>query len=241
MRSFAVFDIDGTLIRWQLYHSLVDELAHLGVVAENDYAELKNSRMTWKRREHPNTFQEYQSVVVKVFSRSLEKINEEEFKKAVDSVYERYKDQVYTYTRDLITKLKSENYLLFAISGSHQEIIQKLATHYGFDEAIGNTYEKIDGKFTGKHQDIVGRKPELLKQLVKNHGASYQGSVAIGDSASDASLLKIVEEPTAFNPDSGLLKIAQSNDWPIVIERKNVVYELKKQGSKYELVTTNPE
>ena len=29
-RPFAVFDIDGTLIRWQLYHSIADTLARLG-------------------------------------------------------------------------------------------------------------------------------------------------------------------------------------------------------------------
>ncbi len=26
-QPFAVFDIDGTIIRWQLYHALADELA----------------------------------------------------------------------------------------------------------------------------------------------------------------------------------------------------------------------
>ena len=33
-RPFAVFDIDGTIIRWQLYHALADELASLRIDRE---------------------------------------------------------------------------------------------------------------------------------------------------------------------------------------------------------------
>src|SRR5688500_7222628 len=67
----------------------------------------------------------------------------------VQEVFDEYKDQTYTYTRDLIKDLKAKGYFLLAISGSHQEIIQKLAQHHGFDGAVGATFEQIDGKFSG--------------------------------------------------------------------------------------------
>ena len=42
----------------------------------------------------------------------------QDFDEIVERVFEKYKDQVYRYTRDLIRELKSQDYLLFAISGS---------------------------------------------------------------------------------------------------------------------------
>ena len=31
-RPFAVFDIDGTLIRWQLYHAVADDMAKQNII-----------------------------------------------------------------------------------------------------------------------------------------------------------------------------------------------------------------
>ncbi|MBX4191162.1 hypothetical protein KW794_03685, partial [Candidatus Saccharibacteria bacterium] len=49
-RPFAVFDIDGTLIRWQLYHSTADTLARLGHIEPKLHQTIKDARMVWKRR-----------------------------------------------------------------------------------------------------------------------------------------------------------------------------------------------
>jgi phosphoserine phosphatase len=39
-KRFAVFDLDGTLVRWQLYHALVDRLAKKGYLGEGVEATL---------------------------------------------------------------------------------------------------------------------------------------------------------------------------------------------------------
>ncbi len=227
-QPFAVFDIDGTLIRWQLYHSLVDELGKLSAINPDDMETIKRSRMIWKERRHADTFNEYQQTLVQIFHKNLPLIHAERFDKAATAVFERYKDQVYTFTRDLIAELKEKNYLLFVVSGSQHEIISKLANYYGFDDAIGNTYERVDGKFTGQHEHVVENKPEALKKLIAKHEASMSGSLAIGDSASDAPLLEMVEKPIAFNPDKALYEHARSKDWPIVKKKKKAVYKNKK-------------
>lgn len=236
-KPFAVFDIDGTLIRWQLYHSLVDELGKQTMIDVADMREIKESRMNWKKRS--DTFSQYQSKLVEVFHKNLQRIPPSAFDKAVDAVFDRYKDQVYTYTRDLIAQLKRDGYVLFAISGSHQEMIKKLADHYGFDDAVGNAYERTAKGFTGKHQYIVDHKPQVLEKLIDKHGVTKRGSLAIGDSGSDVSLLEMVENPIAFNPDQTLYETAAKNGWPIVIERKNVTYRLEQRDGAYQLTPTN--
>ena len=235
-RPFAVFDIDGTLIRWQLYHAIVTELAKQGHLSDEAYARIRDSRSQWKARSHSESFKEYEGTLISVYHEALTNLATEAFMSAVDVVFEEYKDQVYAYTRDLVRSLKQSGYMLFTISGSQNEIIQKLAAYYGFDEAIGNTYAQKAGKFTGEHGHVVENKAELLNQLVKKHGLSFTGSIAVGDSGSDIAMLELVENPIAFNPDQTLLATAKKQGWKIVVERKNVVYELEKRDGRYLLV-----
>lgn len=232
-QPFAVFDIDGTLIRWQLYHSIVEELAKQGHIDQQEYQRIKTSRMTWKNRQHENTFSEYQSTLVEVFHDSLKQLPTDKFDIAIQNVFETYKDQVYTYTRDLIQDLKNQGYLLFAISGSHHEIVQLLAKYYGFDEAVGNSYDRKDGVFTGAHQFVVERKPELLHELIDKHQTTLENSIAVGDSGSDINMLELVQKPIAFNPDITLFKYAKTSGWSIVLERKNVIYKLERGDDRY--------
>jgi HAD superfamily hydrolase (TIGR01490 family) len=234
MKKFAVFDIDGTLIRWQLYHAIADTLARRGHIKPASYVAMKNARMAWKKRTG-GSFKDYELQVIGVYEAVLKTLNFEQLDEAIDDVFEEYKDQVYTYTRDLITKLKVKEYSLFAISGSQTEIVAKIAEYYGFDDYVGTIYERLDDKFTGSK--IIGsrNKNSALDEMVKKHGVSYQKSMGIGDSYSDISMLKLVEHPIAFNPEESLFRHAKTNGWKIVVERKNVIYELNKIGDSYGL------
>lgn len=111
-----------------------------------------------------------------------------------------------------------------------------LAEYYGFDDYGGSEYEVINGHFTGKKALLKKeRKPEYLKELVAKHGASYDGSIAVGDSESDIPMLEAVEHPIAFNPTKLLFDHARAQGWKIVVERKNVVYEMEPTERAYRL------
>src|SRR6266550_3580667 len=103
MRKFAVFDIDGTLIRWQLYHAIADTLAAKGNIDPEVYKTMKQARMAWKRRSG-GSFRDYERQVIEVYEAVLTTLSFEQFESAIEAVFEEYKDQVYTYTRDLIAK-----------------------------------------------------------------------------------------------------------------------------------------
>jgi HAD superfamily hydrolase (TIGR01490 family) len=236
-RPFAVFDIDGTVIRWQLYHAIGDELAKEGKIDPGAFDNVRRARMSWKKRTE--SFQQYERELVKVFDNSLTNLRSSDFLKAADKVFERYKEQTYTYTRDLIKELKSQNYLLFAISGSPAEIVAKFADFYGFSDFAGTNFKTKDGYFTGVKELSIGKKPELLQKLIDKHGADLGGSLAVGDSEGDVGMLEMVERPIAFNPSKQLFSEAKTKGWKVVIERKNVVYELGPDNGSYILAKTN--
>ncbi len=232
LSKFAVFDIDGTLIRWQLYHALVDRLAKQGHLGEGTYEKLQKARMDWKVRNSDEGFYEYEDELIRIFGESVEGLSVEIFKAATEEIFEQYKNQVYTYTRDLIAKLKSEGYFLIAISGSHQELVEKIARYYGFDDFVGTAYARDGAKLKSEVFVAAHHKKELLEQMVRKHNLDLNNSYAVGDTVSDAPMLELAEHAIAFNPDKKLYNLAVKNGWKVVVERKNVVYELTRGDSR---------
>ena len=235
MKKFAVFDIDGTLIRWQLYHAIADTLVRLGYGNAAAFEGAKQARMDWKRRTHPESFKAYERTLVEAVDNMLLTLTQRQYNEAIDAVFEEYKDQVYTYTRDLIKQLKKEHYVLFAISGSQEEIVKKIASYYGFDDFVGSTYKRKGQGFSGEKIVRAHNKDQILAKLVKKHGVDTAGSIAVGDSEGDISMLETVETPITLNPEKKLFDHAKKNGWKIVLERKNMVYELEKVGQNYVL------
>lgn len=233
MKRFGVFDIDGTLIRWQLYHAIADHLVKLGYIKPADFASIKEARMEWKRRSPEASFKTYEVELIAAYEAALIKLTPDELGRAVDSVFDEYKDQVYIYTRGLIGDLKAKSYTLLAISGSQTEIVAKIAEYYGFDAYLGTVYEKQANKFTGRKIFHAEFKDKALQGLIDRYGLELAGSIAVGDSKSDIPMLKMVELPIAFNPEQALFSEAVKNKWKIVIERKDMVYELEEKDGTY--------
>ena len=235
-RKFAAFDFDGTLIRWQLYHAIVDELAREKLVDEAEYQKVQEARLKWKARESQDAFKDYERQLVRCYEKTLPQLNTEQFDQAVGRVFQEHRQQVYVYTRDLLKELKQKGYFLIAISGSHREVVELIAQHYGFDDWVGTKFEKINGKFSGNYQFAGAEKDKILKKLAIEHNLTFAGSIAVGDSESDIPMLELVQTPIAFNPSEKLYIHARKQGWQITIERKNVVYELTAQNKTYKLI-----
>jgi len=232
-KPFAVFDIDGTLIRWQLYHAVVQKLASAGHLGPDARLTLRNARMKWKNREHKEAFHDYERTLIQTYEDALPTLKPDDFDNYVEEVITEYKDQVYTYTRDLIKNLKAKGYVLLAISGSHQELVRAIAQHYGFDDYVGTNYNRTTESFSGDKQLGSADKKSILQKLIAKHSLAKEGSIAVGDSLSDATMMELVEQPIAFNPDQKLYDRAHSESWKIVVERKNVIYEMEPHGTTY--------
>ena len=235
MKKFAVFDFDGTLIRWQLYHSIFDSLKNLKKIDPKDVDKVRQARLLWKTRSSENSYQNYENILVQVFDKALTRVDFSVYEKMAEEVFQEHKDQVYTYTRELIKKLKSEGYLLFAISGSPREVVEKVAKYWGFDDWIASEYQVEDNKITGTQTLGFRDKNKSVEYFVKKYGLTYKDSYGVGDSESDVSMLKKVEKPIAFNPSKELFEYATKSGWQIVVERKNVVYEFNRQNGRYSL------
>ncbi|MFI5270500.1 MAG: HAD family hydrolase [Candidatus Saccharimonadales bacterium] len=232
-RPFAVFDIDGTLIRWQLYHALNDALARKKLIDEKGFNKVRKARMNWKRRSYELSYHDYEQQLISLFEQELAGLKVSDLENAAQEVFDEYKDQVYTFTRDLIANLKKKNYLIFAISASPNIIVEKLADYYRFDDFVASTYSAMNGIYTGETNITIGKKAEILNNLIVKNQATKKGSVAVGDSEGDSAMLELVDKAIAFNPNKQLLDYSKDKHWDIVVERKNVIYKLSFVNGAY--------
>ena len=238
-RRFAVFDIDGTLIRWQMLHAIIDRLGRAGHFSEPEYASILAARKAWKERKTEESFKEYEMHLIGVLVANLKQLHVKHFDAAVQLAFADYKDQAYRYTSQLIRDLQQKGCLVFAVSGAPTEIVALLAEHYGFDDFIGTDHLRSGASFTGEVMVAVRDKPKHLRSLMGKHQVSLDGSIGVGDSEGDIDMLSLVEHPIAFNPSKKLFHHAQTQGWKVVIERKNMIYELEHDGTHYQLTHTN--
>ncbi len=239
-RPFAAFDIDGTLIRWQLYHALADVMAKQGIIDGEKYISVLRARQLWKFRQSANSFADYEVELVNLINTGIVGLKYTAYKRFCDDVIKRYQDQTYTFTRDLITELKGQGYILFAISASPIELVRQIGTYYGFDDYGASRFEVNNGKLTGREELLIGpAKQALLKQLITKHDATTRKSIAVGDTGGDIAMLQMADQAIAFNPSRELFDHATKHFWQIVIERKNVIYKLKYVHGQYILATSD--
>lgn len=225
--KIAIFDIDGTIFRKNLHFELINELSWMGVFPKEVRTKLTDIYSSWL--EHTGTYEDYKRALVDMYAEYIPGVNVEEVNKAAKVVIPFHAARTYVFSEDLIKKLRAENYFLMVISGSPIEIVEEYNRHYlHFDQVYGSVYEKDEsGNYTGKAEyEPVRFKGKLVKEFIEDNGFSMEDSYGIGDTESDASFLQYVDNPIAFNPNKNLKAIAEAEGWRIIVEKKDVIYEI---------------
>lgn len=229
-RKVAIFDIDGTIFRSSLLIELVEILVEKKVFHESVLADYEKEKVRWLDRK--GDYESYINAVVKVFMRNIKGVSFEDFSLAAKLVVSRYRHRTYRFTEELICELKKKNFFVVAISHSPKGILDLFCKELGFDKVYGKFYELgSNEKFTGKitEERLIMNKANILHRVVEVEGLTLKGSVGVGDTESDISFLELVDRPICFNPNMKLWKHAQKYGWEVMVERKDVVYELNKK------------
>ncbi len=224
----AIFDIDGTLFRSSLLIELVNRLVEEGVFPKAACADFAREKLAWLDRK--GDYDAYVMAVVDSFSRRIKGVEYKEFARIAEEVVAEHKDRVYRYTRDLIKDLKKKKYFLLAVSHSPKSVLDHFCRRIGFDKVYGLIYEiGPTDRFTGKvtEEAFMLNKAAVVQHAVAKEGLTLRGSIGVGDTESDIPFLELVEEPICFNPNAKLYAHARRNKWQVVVERKDVIYNIQ--------------
>ena len=224
-KKVAIFDIDGTIFRSSLLIELVEVLIEEGSFPESVRKEYEEEKEHWLNRK--GDYEAYIMAVVRVFVKHMKGMHYDEFLKAAKIVVARYRHRTYLFTEDLIKELKKDGYYLLAISQSPKGILDLFCNEVGFDKVYGRIYETDENlRFTGKilDEEIISKKSNIVRRAVEKEGLTLEGSVGVGDTEGDISLLELVARPICFNPNAKLYQHALDQGWEIFVERKDVIY-----------------
>ena len=227
-RTVAIFDVDGTIFRSSLIIELLDELIKGGFLEKNIVKEYSREYLEWLDRK--GSYENYIEALVRAFMKNLKGMYYGDFADVAERVIEEQQYRVYRYTRDLICDLKKRGYFLLAISQSPKTILEGFCKNLGFDKVYGRIYELgPEDRFTGEMIDLhlIVNKANIVHRALEKEGLTLKGSIGVGDTEGDISFLELVETPICFNPNLVLHRHAKRMGWKIVVERKDVIYEIK--------------
>jgi HAD superfamily hydrolase (TIGR01490 family) len=227
MKRVAFFDIDGTVFRSSLLIELVEELIKAEIFPPETREMYEAEHAKWSDRE--GRYEDYIAAVVRAYMKHIKGVFYGDLADIGRLVVASHSKRVYRYTRDLIKKLKEKDYYVVAISQSPKTILDEFCASYGFDKVYGRLYELgPQDLFTGEVIDahLIENKATIVARVTEKEGITLEGSIAVGDTEGDIHLLEAVETPICFNPNQSLYDYARRMEWKVVVERKDVIYEL---------------
>lgn len=235
MRSIvAFFDIDGTLFRNSLMIQHFKKLIKYEVIDPSIwYNKVKDVYEEWEKRY--GDFEHYLETLAEVYIEELKGVNKSYIEFIASQVINVNGDMVYKYSRDKIKWHKEQGHKVFFISGSPDFLVSKMADKYGATEYRGTAYlVDHDNNFTGEIVKMWDseNKQKTLDEFVSKYEVDLKNSYAYGDTPGDLSMLRMVGNPIAINPNKELLINIRKDKYllentDIIIERKDVIYKLK--------------
>lgn len=227
MQKVAFFDIDGTVFRSSLLIELVEVCVEKGIFPQEAKEHYQKEYLAWWNRE--GSYEAYANALIESFMQYIQGVHYGDFADIGKAVVAKHRKRTYRYTRDLILDLKNKGYYLVAISQSPKMVLDEFCASYGFDKVYGRIYE-IGPRdlFTGEvsQVELIQDKSLVVKRVIEKEGLSLEGSIGVGDTEGDIPLLSSVEIPICFNPNMELFTHAREKKWPVIVERKDVVYTL---------------
>ncbi len=236
----AIFDIDGTLFRSSLLIELVESLIEKNIFPERAKENFEKEKEAWLERK--DSYEKYIEAVIRTFAENIKGVPYSDFMDVGKTIVEDQRWQTYTYTRSLINKLKNDGYYLLAISQSPKGILNEFCANFGFDKVYGRIYDLGPGdRFTGKVNELhlIANKANIVRRAVEKESLSLKDSVGVGDTEGDIPFLEMVTYPVCFNPNKILHRHALINRWNVVVERKDVIYQVNISENYLKILDTD--
>lgn len=227
-RRVAIFDVDGTIFRSSLLIQVVDALIESGAFPSETRLVYERAHQRWLDRE--GDYSEYINGVIHAFMTHLRGVHYGALVEAGERVAATQWKHTYRYTRDLIKDLRARGYFLLAISHSPKTVLDKFCPRLGFDKTYGMIYEiGPQDCFTGRVLDehIIMNKANIVKRAVEKEELTLAHSIGVGDTESDIPFLEMVAKSVCFNPNQKLHRYARRLGWKVVVERKDVIYDIQ--------------
>ncbi len=119
----------------------------------------------------------------------------------------------------LVNKHRFKGDTVMIITATNRFVTEPIAKLFGIDILLATTPEFINGQYTGNFEGtpcFQEGKVTLLNEWLETSGETMKNSSFYSDSYNDLSLLEIVDNPFAVDPDDTLRQYATEANWPCI-------------------------
>jgi HAD superfamily hydrolase (TIGR01490 family) len=216
-KAAAFYDLEGTLIRTNLVHTL----AFYAFRQQGLWQTFKKSSETLLKLPAFGLVDLYsRNVFNEFFFQSYKGQSYDRLRYFADELFEKVlKPAIYPGARDLIQKSKKIGLRQVVLTGALDFTIEKLMEYLEIDDYKANQLEFVNGYATGRVLPPVmasATKAKWIREYAEREGINLSDSYAYSDSISDLPMLSIVGHPVAVNPDFRLRQVALQHDWAIL-------------------------
>jgi len=205
----AFFDIDKTIYN---DHSFFQ-------IAANELRERKIDIESWNSIQHlvsryrnaELSYTEAANQLLIVFAFALKNQKYQELYDDCRKFFFKNKQNFFPYFERILRNL-SNSHDIYLVTTNTQFVAEAVVDLFNLKGFISTEFEIKNGLFTGKVTRSLADGKEMISNLLELYGRN--GSIAVGDSGNDISMLKLVEHPLCINPDDELKDYALQNNWP---------------------------
>lgn len=226
-KKAAVFDLDGTLRRWNHFHRMLQACVEWNLLPSVILIEPNKRLKAYKNRIPGATFRLFTDSLIEAVSvgNRFRGVRVDDMTRVCEHLAEQSDMETHVFCEELNRIAIGEGYTPIILTGSPTVAVKPFARQRGIDLCFGTEFvTDTAGKFyTGDIMDtVVQHKGEFLRKLAAKYNLDLAHSVAIGDSEGDISMLGEVGFPIAFNPNLELMESCREHRTPCVVEKKIV-------------------
>lgn len=216
----AIFDFDGTLYEEETFRVLMSHLKNHPV-----YHTRYNKFYRWM-------LPRYIGYKMKVYP--AERMKERSMQSYLKAIDDMSKDELTTFFEEATEKMKrkfnplvveklnehiKDGVHVMIVSGAYTPLLHAALDELHFDDIIGSEIP-FKEQLVDKEKEIYHingtRKNDKIHEALAEKEIDWSNSYAYADSLSDLSVLELVGNPVAVQPESSLKAIAEERGWDII-------------------------
>ncbi len=245
IKPFAVFDVDGTLFKSSLLEKVIKHSFEVGLFDRQDFLEAARLRREWQLHNSEQAYMEYINTLIGSFVNQIKGVDAHVFDWVTDKMVKDHQVRLFAFPRQLMEAVR-QTHTLIIISGSPEIVVKPFVEQFNVDYVFGSIFEQNNGRYTGQAAS-VGDKASIIHKLIDDKKIALEGSLAIGDTVSDISMLELADRSIMFNPSLSLSQHGSPLGWHKVYEVKDNITALKldhqhavyQETAPQELMTPN--
>ncbi len=217
-KYIAFYDLDHTILEDNSATHLINEARRRGVMTERHFRQA-----VWLSILYKLGIGDSAKMIIRMLS-WLNGLREDMIRQLCVDVFEGLiKEKIRPEIVETFAGHRSRNGALVLLSSAQGPTCEPIAGYLGMDDIICSKLEIIEGIITGK---TVGKlvygeeKRHRLLDYCDKHGYDPSAAFYYGDSFTDVHVMEAVGHPVAVDPDKRLCRIAEKNNWEIMLRNR---------------------